>query len=72
VYENETSFEIALRDGKLVAVTPDNVLEVRQGSDNQFAAVGDRAPTLFTIESTRNGKARHLRIGSRVWLRTGP
>lgn len=70
VYENETRFEIALRDGKLVVPGDQAVGEIGQGPDGQFEMVFPRRAIRFGLESTRNGKARHLRIGSRVWLRT--
>jgi hypothetical protein len=47
-----------------------------QGPDMQFGlfiddgAGGRRNVMTFAIESTHDGKMRHLRIGSRVWLRT--
>lgn len=76
VYENETIFEIAVRDGKLILQSGQSVEEVTQGAENLFQAPiviveGQRArpSTTFSVEVSSEGKARRLRIGSRVWVR---
>ncbi|HXG69864.1 MAG TPA: serine hydrolase domain-containing protein [Gemmatimonadaceae bacterium] len=75
VYENETTFEIAVRDGKLILQSGQSVEEVTQGAENLFQApilivegTGIRSST-FVVEVSSEGKARRLRIGSRVWVR---
>ena len=77
VYENETTIEIVLRDDKLVVLSSSGSdAQIMQGPDMQFGLfIDDGAGSLrnvetFTIESKRDGKFRHLRSGSRVWLRT--
>lgn len=78
VYDNETTFEIAMRDGRLVLLSGESVGDVRQGADNLFEApimtIPGRPvqPLSFGVESSRNRKARHIRIGSRVWVRLAP
>jgi hypothetical protein len=78
VYENETTIEIVLRDDKLVVLSSSGSADaqIMQGPDMQFGLFIDdedgsrRNVMTFTIESKRDGKIRHLRFGSRVWLRT--
>ncbi len=75
VYENETIFEIAVRDGKLILQSEQSVEEVTQGAENLFRAPIMYAiaiaisPRTFSVEALSEGKARRLRIGSRVWVR---
>jgi hypothetical protein len=76
VYENETTFEIAVRDGKLVLLNGQSAQEVKQGAENLFQApipivegAPPTRPSTFSIEDSSQGKARRLRIGSRVWVR---
>jgi CubicO group peptidase (beta-lactamase class C family) len=78
VYKNEGTIEIVLRDDKLVVLSSSGYdpAQIMQGPDMQFGlfiddgAGGRRNVMTFAIESTHDGKMRHLRIGSRVWLRT--
>jgi CubicO group peptidase (beta-lactamase class C family) len=78
VYENENTLRIFVRDGKLVLQSGESVAEVEQGGDNLFRAplaYTDSDPislTTFRVEASRDGKARLLRIGSRVWTRKQP
>jgi CubicO group peptidase (beta-lactamase class C family) len=78
VYENETTFEIAVRDGKLILQSGLSVEEVTQGTENLFRApimtVQDFPawPRTFSVEASSDGKARLIRIGSRVWARKLP
>lgn len=75
VYENENTLRLSVRDGKLVLQSGESVAEVEQGGDNLFRAplaIVDGNPislTTFRVEASREGKARLLRIGSRVWTR---
>ena len=75
VYENETTFEIAVRDGKLTLQSGASVEEVMQGAENLFRApimMVENRPAwslTFSVEASSGGKARLLRIGSRVWAR---
>tara|TARA_R110001592_G_C13160580_1_gene748899 strand:+ start:291 stop:1676 length:1386 start_codon:yes stop_codon:yes gene_type:complete len=78
VYKNEGTIEIVLRDDKLVVLSSSgsDPAQIMQGPDMQFGlfiddGAGSRRNVMtFTIESQRDGKIRHLRFGSRVWLRT--
>ena len=78
MYENETTFEIAVRDGKLILQSGLSVEEVTQGTENLFRApimtVQDFPawPRTFSVEASSDGKARLIRIGSRVWARKLP
>lgn len=75
VYENENTLRISVRDGKLVLQSGASVADVEQGGDNLFRAplaIIDGNPIVlssFSVEALREGKARLLRIGSRVWAR---
>ena len=75
VYENENTLRFSVRDGKLVVQSGESVAEVEQGGDNLFRAplaIIDGTPVrlfTFSVEASREGKARLLRIGSRVWAR---
>lgn len=75
VYENETTFEIAVRDGKLILQSGESVEEVMQGAANLFQAPiltiegTTIRPRTFSVEVSSEGKARRLRIGGRVWAR---
>jgi CubicO group peptidase (beta-lactamase class C family) len=76
-YENETTIEIVLRGDKLVVLSSSgsDPAQIMQGPDMQFGlfiddGTGSRRNVMtFTIESKRDEKIRHLRVGSRVWLR---
>jgi CubicO group peptidase (beta-lactamase class C family) len=78
VYENETVIQIALRDGKLVLESGPSEKEIMQGEENLFRApimiVPDLPawPQTFSVEASSDGRARLLRIGSRVWARRLP
>ena len=75
VYDNETVFEIAVRGGKLVLQSGQSAEEVKQGAENLFQApilIIEGTPirlSTFSVEASSEGKARRLRIGSRVWVR---
>ena len=75
VYENETTFEIAVRDGTLVLESGSSVEEVLQGEDNHFRAPIQSVPDYpvwplrFSVEASSDGKADRLRVGGRVWAR---
>lgn len=75
VYENENTLRISVRDGKLVLQSGASVADVEQGGDNLFRAPlatidgNPIALTSFSVEASREGRARLLRIGSRVWAR---
>lgn len=75
IYENETRFEIAVRDGKLMMISGPSTEEIMQGGDNLFRAPLQYVPNStpwpsnFSVEALSEGKARLLRIGSRVWKR---
>lgn len=75
VYENETTFEIAVRDGKLILQSGQSAEEVTQGGENLFQAPiltiegTTIRPRTFSVEVSSKGKARRLRIGGRVWAR---
>lgn len=75
IYENETLIEIAVRGGKLVLQGGNSSGEIKQSADNVFQApvvIVEGIPAFrstFSIEAWNEGKARRLRIGSRVWTR---
>ena len=75
VYENENTLRISVRDGKLFLQSGESVAEVEQGGDNLFRApltIIDGRPvslSTFSVEAAREGKARLICIGSRVWAR---
>ena len=75
VYENENTLRISVRDGKLVLQSGESVAEVEQAGENLFRAplaIVEGNPirlSTFSVEASRGGKARLLRIGSRVWAR---
>ena len=75
VYENENTLRISVRDGKLVLQSGESVADVEQGGENLFRAplaIVEGNPirlSTFSVEASREGKARLLRIGSRVWAR---
>jgi hypothetical protein len=77
VYKNETTIEIVLRDDKLMVLSSSgsDPAQIMQGNMQFCLFIDDGAGSrrnvmTFTIESKRDGKFRHLRLGSRVWLRT--
>ena len=78
VYKNETTFEITLLDGKLMMQSGESTEEIMQGGENLYRAPIEYVPAFperpfnFSVEATSDGRARLLRIGSRVWARKLP